>query len=85
MAHEDEVSCLDVSLKYGLIGSGGDDGSVRLWDLRSLRCGGESSLHCQKFNNSIFDVKFHHSLKVLATAGADHTSKVFCFDWLKAL
>ena len=65
--------------------SGGDDDSVRLWDLRSLRCGGESSLHCQKFNKSIFEVKFHTSIKVLATAGADHTSKVFCFDWLNAL
>jgi hypothetical protein len=36
--HEDSVNCLDMMPNRALLISGSDDGSARMWDLRTLEC-----------------------------------------------
>lgn len=76
-AHSDSVLCLDLCEKENVLVSGGCDSSLRLWDLREWRCLHELSVHRQKFDDSIFDVRLVKGGCV--TAGADGCFKVFKF------
>lgn len=38
LGHDDSVNCLDMMPQRPLLISGSDDGSVRMWDLRTLQC-----------------------------------------------
>ncbi len=38
LGHKDSVNCLDMMPNRALLISGSDDGSARMWDLRTLEC-----------------------------------------------
>ncbi len=77
LAHSEPVTVLDVSFQNNLIATTGLDSSLRLWDLRNYKCLREFSLHRKKYDESIFDIKFHPDLNILVSAGADSTLKFF--------
>ena len=78
-AHSDAVTGIDVNLNKNLFVTAGADSSVRLWDLRNLRIYNEIHVHRRKLDDSIFDVKFDPSGKVIGSAGADGSFKIFHF------
>jgi WD40 repeat protein len=78
-AHSDAVTTIDICYEKNLFVTGGADGSIRLWDLRNLRIFDEINLHRKKNDDSIFEVKFDPSSKMIASAGADCALKIFHF------
>ena len=79
VAHSEPVTALDVRVDRHLLVTAGVDSSVRLWDLRTLRCFNEISAHRRKYDDSIFDVRFDPSAQLIASAGADSFVKIFQF------
>ena len=78
-AHSDSVTAISVCANQNLFATGGADSSVRLWDLRSLRIHNVIHAHRRKFDDSIFDVKFDPTGRVIGSCGAEGTLKIFQF------
>ena len=76
-AHSDPVTCLDVSYDQQLMVTAGSDSSVRLWDLRNLKILDEVKAHRRKDDDSIFEIRFDPSSKLVASCGADGALKIF--------
>eukprot|EP00800_Vazella_pourtalesii_P006198 TRINITY_DN176_c0_g1_i7.p1 TRINITY_DN176_c0_g1~~TRINITY_DN176_c0_g1_i7.p1 ORF type:complete len:220 (+),score=54.02 TRINITY_DN176_c0_g1_i7:603-1262(+) len=77
IAHQDAVTGIDVDSQGLFVLTSGHDRSIRLWDYHSRSCIQEISAHWNKFDQGIFDVKFHPTLSYFASAGADGLSKIF--------
>lgn len=68
--HGDAVTSLSIDPAKGYcLVTGSHDGYIRSYDLRTNRCVQALWLHRPKFDEAVHSV--HHSLRVLATAGAD--------------
>ena len=79
VAHSNAVVSFDVNVDRHMLATTGCDSSIRMWDLRTLRCISELSVHRMKYDDSIFDVKFDPTADFLCTAGADSSVKIFQF------
>ena len=77
IAHADNVSAIEFDEARGMLMTGSSDSSLRLWDMRQLRCLQEFSLHKPKYNDSIFDIKYSSDLGLIMTGGADATIRFF--------
>ncbi len=73
VGHADAISCLS-SLSPNLIMSGGHDGSVRTWDLRTFQLLNDMSAHRRKYDEGTLAIAHCNSL--IATGGADSIVKV---------
>lgn len=76
-AHSDSVTCIDVSFDQQLVVTAGSDLSVRLWDLRNFKILTDLKAHLPKDDDSIFEIKFDPSSKLIASCGADGALKIF--------
>lgn len=77
VAHSGDVTAIEFDEVRGMLMTGGSDSSLRLWDIRTLRCIQEFTLHKPKYDESIFDIKHNSSLGLIVTAGADATVRFF--------
>lgn len=77
VAHSDNVSAIEYDESKGLLMTGSSDSSLRLWDIRYLRCLQEFTLHKAKYDDSIFDIKYCRDLGLIMTGGADATVRFF--------
>ena len=77
MAHSDEVTSLDVCYEQHLLATSGADSSIRLWDLHNVKILDELKVHWRKHNDSIHQIKFDPSSKLLSSCGADGALKIF--------
>ncbi|KAI6659241.1 Striatin [Oopsacas minuta] len=77
IAHQDAVTGLDIDPQGLFVLTSGHDRSLRLWDYHSKSCIQEISTHWNKFDQGIFDAKFHPTLSYFASAGADALCKIF--------
>lgn len=80
VAHSNPITAMDIDESSQTLITGDSDGSMRLWDLQSLRCIQELSVHKKKFNDSIHDIKINPESQIVATAGADSTIRLFSLN-----
>ena len=80
VAHSNPITAFDIDESSHILITGDSDGSTRLWDLQSLRCIQELSVHRKKFSDAILDIKIHSESQIVATAGADSTVRLFSLD-----
>lgn len=78
VAHQSEITSLDIDSEGLYLLSGAHDCSVRLWNFESRRCIKETKSHIEKFSEAILDVSFHPTQKYFGTAGADSRAKIYC-------
>ena len=77
VAHTQSVTAIELDEARGILMTGSTDSSLRLWDLRSLRCMQEFSLNKPKYDDSIFDIKYVKDSGLIVTGGADATIRFF--------
>lgn len=80
VAHANSISAMDASEKSHVLVTGDVKGSIRLWDLQNLRCIQELSVHRKKYDESINDIRIHPESRIVATAGADSTIRLFSLN-----
>ena len=79
IGHADSVSSLQSLGAQGqpnLIVSGGHDGSVRVWDIRTFQLLHDMSVHRRKYEEGTLSLAACPSLPLLASAGADSIVKI---------
>lgn len=70
-AHDSDVNVIDWNAKEPFLVSGGDDGAVKVWDLRMLERGTPVAVF-RHHKGPVTSVEWHHSdSTVLASSGAD--------------
>jgi striatin 1/3/4 len=77
VGHEGSVSSVAMNSSGTYFATSGHDESLRIWDVSTLRCIQEMSVHRPKFDECIHDVAFHPTSTMLGTCGADGTAKVY--------
>lgn len=79
LAHLDGVTSLSIDPSGFTLVSGGQDCSVRFWDLLKTRaCIQEMTGHREKGGEGVLDVAFHPGgLPFLASAGADSIVRLY--------
>lgn len=77
VAHSDRVTSIYYEDNKKLVITGSSDGSLRLWDIRNLKCLQEFSVHRKKYDESIFDIKSFRISNLIVSAGADATVRFF--------
>ncbi|KAG0337333.1 hypothetical protein BG004_007680 [Podila humilis] len=83
LSHLDAVSSLDIDPAGLVLCSGGQDGSVRLWDLASTNraCLQEFPGHRRRGDEGVCAVQYHPTCsKLLATGGADSVAKLWAWS-----
>ena len=72
-AHEVDVNVISWNKHQPLVISGGDDGIVKVWDLRSIREGGKSAALFKQHSGPITSVEWHPvDSPVFAASGEDN-------------
>lgn len=56
--------------------SGGHDGSVRAWDLRTFQCIYDTVPHRKKYDEGVLCLAASDTLPLIATGGADSLIKI---------
>lgn len=77
ITHLDGVTSIDLDPTGRTLVSVGHDSSLRFWDLETLTCVREIAAHRNKSSEGILDIRYHHTLPFVATAGADGTVKLW--------
>ena len=80
IAHSSVITALDVQQDSHILITGDQEGSMRVWDLQTLRCVKELSVHRKKFSDSIMDIKIHGESQLVVTAGADSAIRLFSLN-----
>lgn len=80
VAHSNPITALDISENSHMLITGDLEGSMRLWDLQTFRCIQELSVHRKKYDESILDIKIDPESRIVATAGADSTIRLFSLN-----
>lgn len=73
--HRNPITCVAFHPSYGVIVSGSEDATIRVWDPES----GEYEKAFKGHTNSVTGVCFNKTGQVLASCSADHTIKVWDF------
>lgn len=76
-AHRSAVMSIDFDPSGLYLVSGAHDRSVRVWDFVSYTCVDENTTHRLKHDEAINCVRFHRSLPLFATSGADAGIQIF--------
>ncbi|RKP13284.1 striatin-3-like protein [Piptocephalis cylindrospora] len=76
VGHVDSVSSLDFSPFGDALASGGHDGSVRVWDVRTYSCLQDIMAHRRKGDEGVCCVQYHPTLPWLGSSGADSVVKI---------
>jgi striatin 1/3/4 len=76
VGHTDSVATVAVDPTGMLLVSGGHDGSIRLWDVRTYQCLQEMPAHRKKYDEGVFCVKYSPDGRLLSSGGADSLVKI---------
>lgn len=79
VGHADAISCLTPMMATNphILVSGGHDGSVRIWDIRTFQLLHDMSANRRKYDEGTLAVAVNSQLSLLAAAGADSNVKLF--------
>lgn len=67
VGHTDSVSCLSYVAANKTVLSGGHDGAVRAWDLRSFSCVFDMPAHRRKYDEGVNTIAYNELFKLVAT------------------
>jgi striatin 1/3/4 len=77
VAHQDAVATAAMHPDGGTVVTGGQDSSMRAWDVRTYACVQETPTHRPKYDEAVLGLAIHPTGALLASGGGDASLRVF--------
>ena len=77
VAHQEAIACAAVHPDGQTVVTGGQDSSMRAWDVRTYACVQEAPTHRPKYDEAVLGLAIHPSGALLASGGGDSAIRVF--------